>query len=132
MYSTTPSTISLVLGTATQIPLASTMPSLNTTYTPANSITVTQAGIYEINFFLDLSVSVATTLTIAIRNNGTNITDATFSRILTVGTQSIYSGSIIIDLTANSVIDMAASALLALSVTLGGGVNATLTVKQIG
>ena len=48
-----------------------------------------------------------------------------------MGTSSIYSGSTIVTLAAGSVIDMALSALLAVGVTLGSGVNATLSVKKI-
>ena len=40
-------------------------------------------------------------------------------------------GSIILTLTAGDVIDMAISALVAVGVTLGTGVNATLTVKKL-
>ena len=60
-----------------------------------------------------------------------NVTQATISRVLSVGVGSLYSGSFLIRLNAGDVIDMAISALLAVGVTLGGGVNTTLTVKQI-
>ncbi len=130
-YSNTPQTINLAIGTATQIPLANSMPNFNTTYTPANSITVTEAGTYEINYFSNVSVALGTTLTLAVRNNGTNIPATVISRILSVGVDSIYSGSVIVTLAAGAVIDMAISALLAVGVTLGSGVNATLSVKKI-
>ena len=51
--------------------------------------------------------------------------------MLAVGVGSLYNGSFIITLNAGDVIDMALSALLAVGVTLGGGVNTTLTVKQL-
>jgi len=130
-FNNTPSTINLTIGTATQIPLANNMPNLNTTYTPANSITVSQAGTYEINYFSNLSAAVATTLTFAVRNNGTNIPSTIVSRVLSVGVVSIYNGSVIVTLAAGDVIDMAISALLAVGVTLGTGVNATLSVKKL-
>lgn len=129
-YNNTNSNISLGIGTQTQVPLAITMPSSNVTYS-ANSITVNQSGIYEINFFVYLSVAVGTTLTFAVRNNGTNISSTVISRTLSVGNNSVYSGSIITSLNANSVIDMALSALVAVGVTLGSGVNASLTIKKI-
>ncbi len=130
-YSNTAQTINLGIGTQTQIALPNTLPSLNTTYTPANSITVSQAGTYEINYFSNVSVALGTTLTQAVRVNGTNIPSTVISRALSVGTSSIYSGSTIVTLAAGSVIDMALSALLAVGVTLGSGVNATLSVKKI-
>ena len=130
-YSNTPQTLNLVIGSATQIPLANNMPNLNTTYTPTNSITVSQAGTYEINYFSNVSVAVGTTLTQAVRINGTNIPDTVTSRVLSVGVGSIYSGSVIVTLAAGDVIDMVLSALLAVGVTLGSGVNATLSLKKL-
>ncbi len=113
------------------MPIASTMPLKNVTYTPANSITVTNAGVYEINYYTNVSAALGTTVTLAVRRNGTDIPQATLSRVLSVGVGSLYNGSFIITLSAGDVIDMAISALLAVGVTLGGGVNTTLTVKQI-
>lgn len=130
-YSDTPQTINLAIGSSTPIALPSAMPNLNTTYTPVNSITIGQAGTYEINYFSNVSVAVGTTLTQAVRINGVNIPATVISRILSVGVGSIYSGSVIVTLAAGDVIDMALSALLAVGVTLGAGVNATLSVKKL-
>lgn len=130
-YNNTAANISLGIGTQSQIPLPLTMPNSNTTYTTTNSITVTQAGTYEINFYSNVSVAVGTTLTLAVRSNGTNIPGAIISRTLAVGSNSTYSGTIITTLTANSTIDMALSALVAVGVTLGSGTSASLTIKKI-
>ncbi len=107
------------------------MPLKNTVYTPANSITASEAGVYEINYYTNISVALGTTVTLAVRRNGTAIPQATVSRVLSVGVGSLFSGSFMIALDAGDVIDMALSALLAVGVTLGGGVNTTLTIKQI-
>jgi len=123
--------MSLSVASQTQIPLANTMPNLNTTYTTPNTITVSQAGTYEINYYLNLSMSVASTLTIAVRQNGTNIPATQMSRSLSANANSIYSGSVIVTLTAGTNIDLAMSALVALNVTLSSGVNATLSVKKL-
>lgn len=130
-YNNTSQTLNLTIGSATQIPLANNMPNLNTTYTPTNSITVTQAGTYEINYFSNVSAALGTTVTQAVRINGTNIPSTIISRILSVGVGSTYTGSTIVTLAAGDVIDMAISALLAVDLTLGSGVNATLSVKKI-
>lgn len=130
-YNNTPQTLNLVIGSATQIPLANSMPNLNTTYTPTNSITVAQAGTYEINYFSNVTAALGTTVTQAVRINGTNIPSTIISRILSVGVGSTYTGSTIVTLAAGDVIDMAISALLAVGLTLGSGVNATLSVKKI-
>lgn len=130
-YNTTSSTINLGIGTQSQIPLSSTMPSLNTSYTQTNSITATQAGIYEINFYMGASAALATTLTFAVRANGTNIPATILSRNLAIGATSVYSGSVIVSLAAGSVLDMAISALVAVGVTLTNGTNAILSIKKI-
>lgn len=130
-YNTATQTLNLGIGTQTQIPLPSNMPNLNTTYTPANSITVAQAGTYEINYYSNISVALGTTVTLAVRQNGTNIPNTVINRVLSVGVGSIYSGSVIVTLAAGDVIDMAISALLAVGVTLGTGVNSTLSVKKL-
>jgi hypothetical protein len=131
LYSTVPQTLNLTLGGTTQIPLQSNTPSAGVTYAPANSITVTDAGTYEINYSTTLSAAIATTITFAVRANGTDIPSATISRLLAVGTSSLFNGSTVVTLAAGSVIDMALSALLAVGITLGNGVNATLTVKKL-
>ena len=130
-FSDATQTLNLTLGAATQIPLATTMPNLNTTYATANSITVAQAGTYEINFYSNISVAVGATVTLAVRSNGVNIPSTVINRALSVGVGSLYSGSVIVTLPAGAVIDMAMSATLALGVTLGTGVNASLTVKRL-
>lgn len=130
-FNNTAETINLTIGTPSQIPLANTLPNLNTTYTTANSITVTQAGTYEINFYSNVTVAVGATVTMAVRQNGTNIPSTVISKLLSVGVGSLYSGSIIVTLAANTVIDMAMSALLAVGVSLSSGVNASLTVKKL-
>ena len=130
-YNTGVQTINISIGTATQVPLNETMPNLNTTYATANAITVTQAGTYEINYYSNMTAAVATTITTAVRNNGTNIPSTVISRVLSVGVGSIYSGSVIVTLTAGAVIDLAMTALLAVGVSLSSGVNATLSVKKL-
>ena len=131
LYSTTPQTLNLTLGGTTQIPLDSTGPVQGATYVPANSITVATPGTYEINYSTTLTAALATTVTLAVRINGTNIPSATISRALAVGTSSVFNGSTIVTLTAGNFIDMALSALLAVGITLGSGVNATLSVKKL-
>lgn len=100
------------------------------TYAPANSITVVEAGDYEINYMAVASVALGTTLTLSVRVNGDNLAAATITRLLAIGVASPFSGSVIVNLPAGAVIDMALSALLAVGVTLGSGVNATLSVKK--
>ena len=131
LYSTVPQSLNLVVGGTTQIPLPTNAPSEGVTYTPANRITVTNAGTYEINYNTTLTAAVATTVTFAVRVNGTNVPSATISRALTLGTSSLFNGSTVVSLTAGSVVDMALSALLAVGITLGSGLNALLSIKKL-
>lgn len=130
-YSNTTQTINLAIGSQSRIALANNMPSANVTYVPTDCITINQAGTYEIDYSANLSAALATTLTMAVRANGTNIPSTVITRALSVGTTSVYSGSIIATLAAGDVLDMAISALIAVGITLGSGVNATLSVKKI-
>ena len=130
-YNDAPQTLNLTLGGTTVVPLPTNMASSNVTYTPANSITIGETGVYEINYSSNLSAALGTTVTMAVRRNGTNIPSTVISRLLSVGVSSLYNGSTIVNLTAGDVISMALSALLAVGVTLGNGVSATLTVKKI-
>lgn len=107
------------------------MPVKQLSYGFENSIVAVEDGIYEINYYTNVSAAIGTTVTMSVRRNGTAIPEATVSRVLSVGVGSLYSGSFIISLVAGDTIDMAVSALLAVGLTLGGGVNTTLTVKQI-
>ena len=131
LYSTAPQTLNLTIGGTTQIPLPSNAPSAGVTYTPANSITVATAGTYEINYNTTLTAALATTVTFAVRVNGTDVPSATISRALSVGTSSLFNGSTVVALTAGSVVDMALSALLAVGITLGSGLNALLSIKKL-
>jgi hypothetical protein len=131
LYSTDPQTLNLTIGGTTQVPLPSTLPSEAVTYTPANSISVTEAGTYEINYSTTMTAAVATTITFAVRVDGINVPSATISRALAVGTSSLFNGSTVVTLVAGNVIDMALSALLAVGITLGSGVNATLSIKKL-
>lgn len=107
------------------------MPNRNVAYTTANSINISSAGAYEINYYINLSAAVATTVTMAVRVNGTNIPSTIITRGLSVGVSSIYSGSTIVTLAPGDVIDIAVSALLTVGLTLGNGVNASLSVKRL-
>jgi len=129
-YNTSASVINLTIGSTSVIPLNLNMPNKNVTY-GTNTITLSETGVYEINYYANITAAVATIVTMAVRNNGTNIESTVISRALSVGVSSVYSGSTIVNLSSGSVLDLSLSALLAVGVTLGTGVGASLTVKRI-
>ena len=107
------------------------MPAENVTYTPANSMTIGETGVYEIHYMGNLSSTAPASVTLAVRRNGTNIPSATITRQLPANTNSFYNGTTILNLTAGDVITMALSSPSAVSVTHNNGTSATLTVKKI-
>lgn len=116
---------------STQIPLGETMASNGVTYTPANSITVTDAGVYAINFQVNPSIAAAGTVAVSVRQNNTDIPGATVSRALPANIETTISGETVLNLTAGSVIDLAIAAPIVAVVVLGAGLNATLTAKKL-
>ena len=131
LYNNNPQKLNTTLNNATVIPLSSAMPSEALTYTPANKITVTEAGVYEINYSATLSAAVITTVTLAVRRNSVNIPQATISKALAAGIDSLFSESFIINLGEGDVIDMTISALPSADITLGNGANTTITLKKL-
>ena len=129
-YNNSAPVINLTIGSSSVIPLDVNMPSKSVNY-GTNTISITESGVYEINYYANMSAAVATTVTMAVRNNGTNIPSTSISRALSVGVSSVYSGSTIVNLNSGAVLDLSLSALLAVGVTLGTGVGASLTVKKL-
>lgn len=101
------------------------------TNTPANSVTVTEAGTYELSYNAILSPSSNGPLTLAVRQNGTEIPSTAITRTTTPAGVAVYSGDAIVTLNANDVLDLALTSAAADTVTLGTGVNAALTVKRL-
>ena len=107
------------------------MPIKNVGTATANSLTIKQAGVYEINYMFNASSSLGGAVSLSVRKNGTAITSTRETHLLAIGIESIFSGSVLEVLAAGDVLAMAVSALLALNLTLGSGVSVTLTVKKL-
>ena len=131
LYSNTAQVLAITLLGDTQVALANTMPSDDVTYTPANSITISTPGTYEVSFMLRGSASLGAVTTVAVRLNGTDIPSLTNTQTLTLATATDFSGDALVTLAAGDVLDLAVGALLALSLTLGAGTNASLVVMKI-
>ena len=122
--------INIVVGQEV-IPLPEIMPGRDVEYSD-NSITIEENGIYEINYSINVSAEVAALVTTSVRVNGQDIDSTVISRLIDVDLGTVYSGSTIVELNSGDVIDMAISALIAVEVTLGNGVNASLSIRRIG
>lgn len=107
------------------------MPNYHVEFTPANSLTITETGNYEIMYFAAIDPTSTADITISVRRNNNNLLAATVTRRLTGNEQSVFSGSVIVPLAANDVIDLAATAAASETINLRGGTNATLSVKKL-
>lgn len=129
-YSTIDQTFTTTAGTPTQIELANAMPTLDIDITTnTNALTINDAGDYELTYNALAEVDNAGNLTLAIRNNGTNIPGTVQTLTLTANESESFGGSIVVTLTAGSIIDLA---LTSTTDTTDGTVNqASLTAKKI-
>ena len=120
------------IGTWTQIPLPNLMPSVNANETENSYIKLEQDGIYEINFFVNVSVNKSSGVTLIVRQNEINIPSTVITKNLTSDQDSIFQGSALVELKADDKIDMAISATEGnVTINFGTGMNASLSVKKI-
>lgn len=126
-----PQTLNLTANTPQQMALATTMPEAGLTYTPANSITVTEAGTYELSYSAGLTPANASDVTLSVRQNGTNLPGAVITRNMTAGESSLFSGNTVVNLAANDVLDMAVAVNTAGDVATRSGTSAMMTVKRL-
>ncbi len=89
------------------IELGTTLPSANVNYTPENSITVLEAGTYEITYNATVSTGDATgQITLAVNDNGQAIGGTTRMLTLSQTDPVNYNGTIIAELNEDAVIDI--------------------------
>lgn len=123
------------------ISLNTAMPALNVSYPAANSITVSEAGDYEITYNLLLNANQSITAAAGVRRNGTMLQQTRGSQTLSADDSAgtTYDGrlaaSTIVSLAANDVLDLAIAIVRTLPANLdaivNGNANALLTVKKI-
>ncbi len=118
----------MTAGNPTLIELPSTMPVNNVGYATINSVTVNEAGDYEINFSANVTSTNSATISLNVRDNGTIIDSASITNIFSDGENRIYSGSVIRTLAAGDVIDMVITPIEAAT---GSVNNAALSLKLL-
>lgn len=129
-YNNTAQTIVLNVGTQTVLPLPLSMP-MNNVNSTANGLAIQESGVYEIKYMLSTSPSLGAAITLAVRRNGSVIPSTEERHLLAAVTDSVFSGSVIADLSAGDVVDMAVSAATTLTLSLSSGVTVTLSVKKL-
>lgn len=117
------------------------MPIKNVTVS-GNTLTINEAGDYEINYNVLVSASASVDMAVTVRNNGTVIPSTRGSQTLTYSAEAglthdgLFSGSAIVTLPAGAVLDIAISVINTLPTGLDAVVNnyanSTLSVKRLG
>ncbi len=123
--------VTLTAGTATQIPMATEMPSLNTAYATANTITIGQTGVYQVIYTVAGDFTAAGTATAGVRVNDTEEANLTQTNTVTAGGGTIFSGSALVSLSAGDVLDLAVLSSVANTFNPGNGAGVSLTVTRV-
>jgi hypothetical protein len=118
----------MLLGSGQTMALPNTMPNSETTYTPDNSITVEEAGDYQICYNVDASASLATSVTVSARQNGTIIDPLSQNKTLSLSGDTAFANCAIVTLAAGDVVDLYMSSGLAATVTAN---NADLRLTKL-
>ncbi len=120
------------IGNWTQINLPNLMPNVNANETEESYIKLEQDGIYEINFFANISVNKDCDVTLIVRKNEKNIPSMVITQNVSTQKDTIFQGSALEVLKADDKIDMAISANHEnVTINFGKGMNASLSVKKI-
>lgn len=122
-------TVTVPVGGNTQVPLDATAPSLALTYTPANSITVTNAGTYMIAFSLNVNPTAPNTTTAQVQING--VASPLLSQIMGMTSGVfVYQLQSFVALSAGAVVDLHITSPTGAVLTLGAG-GAYLMVMRV-
>ena len=130
LYTTAAPSLSLST-TAQQVTLGDTMPEKGVTYTPANSITVTDTGLYDIFYSITLTPDTADTITVSPRVNNTDVTGASSVHTLDADEESTFTKSTLVSLNAGDIVDLAVTATQAVTAPVSSGTGAVLVVKRL-
>ncbi len=111
--------------------LADTMPSADVTL-GTNAVTIVTPGVYEVNYYLAVgTVLTAVSLSAGVRIATTFIPSTFQTRLLSLTSGIVFQGSVLVTLAAGDSLNLAATALVTIGVSLSDGVNASLTVKKV-
>ena len=132
LFDTSVESLTLTPGTSTLIPLASIMPSSNVTI-GTNTLTIEEAGVYEINYMLSGTAALGNTgdITFSVQNNGVAIPSAEITQRVTTNDSVQMTGSTIVTLAEGDVLSLALESELTATFNLNANTNATLSVKKL-
>ena len=130
-YDTTTDTISLTENIDSAIPLTTTGLLSGITGANANTLTITEDGIYKIDYFFSGSPSTEATLTLSVSQNTNPINSSNIIKEISANTDDELSGSIIINLSANDEIGLSLSSNVTATISTSTGTNAYLNIIKI-
>ena len=132
LYNNVPQVLTLDAITPVTVPMNGEFPSANTTYTLTDgSITVGEAGVYEVSYEINALSDTATNIILSAQNNGTTVTGSDITVAVTAGENINLNGNTLVTLAAGDVVDLVINSSDAANVTLSDGTTATLILKRI-
>ncbi len=119
-------------GNWVQLPLLENMANINVINSTENAIELEQDGVYEINYTLNISTNMNTTLMLMIRQNNVMISSTVITKKVVADNTVSFYGSVIVELNAGDKLDMELSATDDnVIITLGSGITSSLSIKKL-
>lgn len=130
-YDNANDSLSLEASIAQNVPLGSTGPTNNITTSTQNSLTITQNGVYLVEYFFSGSSSVNTELTLEVKQNSVPIGSTTIEKNVTANTEADFVGSTINSFSLGDEIGLSLQSTQAATITPSSGTNAYLNITRL-
>lgn len=130
-YNTTVNTISLETNIPQNIPLGSNGPISNVTQGTQNMLTVTQDGVYQVDYYFNGSSSANADLTVEVKQNNVAIGSTTIKKTVQANADTDFIGSTINSFSAGDNIGLAIQSSTEATISPGAGTNAYLNIIRI-
>ena len=130
-YNTTVNTISLETNIPQNIPLDSNGPISNVTQGTQNMLTVTQDGVYQVDYYFNGSSSANADLTVEVNQNNVAIESTTIKKTVQANADTDFIGSTINSFSAGDNIGLEIQSSTEATISPGAGTNAYLNIIRI-
>lgn len=130
-YDNANDSLSLEASIAQNVPLGSTGPTNNVTTSTQNTLTITQSGVYLVEYFFSGSSSINTELTLEVKQNSVPIGSTTIEKNVTANTETDFVGSTINSFSAGDEIGLTLQSSQAATITPASGTNAYLNITRL-
>lgn len=130
-YDNATNSLNLEANIAQNVALGSTGPTNNVTTATQNTLTITQNGVYLVEYFFSGSSSVNTELTLEVKQNSVPIGSTTIEKNVTASTETDFVGSTINSFSAGDEIGLTLQSSQAATITPASGTNAYLNITRL-